>query len=406
MRHQKFLTVLFTVVWMAVLTTCGTDPQSGQHQGEDIDAEEDHAGHDNETDHEEARVVLLEPEELQELGIALEEAGPARIVLTTELPGEVRLNTDRSVHIVPRVGGIVREVFKSLGDRVRAGEVLAVLDSRELADAKASYLAARERLVLADSTFQREQRLWNKKVSSEGDFLNARNAQAEARIALRSAQQKLLALGFSQEHLREFPNQHGGDFIHYELTAPFEGTVIEKHITLGETLAADTTVFVIADVSTVWIDISVYQKDLGRVRAGQQIVIRSPHGDPEISGSIDFVQPLVGEETRTALARVILQNRDGRWHPGCFVTARVAVESFEVPVAVPLSALQQIEGVSQVVFVLGEEGFEPRSITVGRSDSKVAEILSGLERGERFAATNTFAIKAELGKESFGGHVH
>ena len=182
---------------------------------------------------------------------------------------------------------------------------------------------------LADATFEREERLWNQKVSSEQDYLDARKDRAEARIELRAAEQKLHALGVPQSQLDDLPEQHDASFTEYKLTAPFAGTVIDRHITIGETVAAGSPVFTVADLGTVWIDLSVYQKDIGSVRDGQIVRVETPHGD-EVELSIDFVQPIVGEDTRTARARIIAPNADGIWHPGCFVTARVVTSSDEV----------------------------------------------------------------------------
>jgi cobalt-zinc-cadmium efflux system membrane fusion protein len=297
-------------------------------------------------------------------------------------------------------------VYASLGDKVRTGQVLAVLESRELADAKAAFLAAYERMALADATFEREERLWNQKVSSEQDFLDARKDRAEARIELRAAEQKLHALGVPQSQLDELPDQHDTSFTEYTLAAPFGGTVIDRHITIGEMVAAGSPVFSVADLGAVWIDLSVYQKDIGSIRDGQPVRVDTPHGDG-VELTIDFVQPIVGEDTRTATARIIAPNGDGIWHPGCFVKARVVTSKNEVPVVIPSSAVIRMEDGDDVVFVQTDEGFEPRPVTVGRLTCDHVEVVDGLEPGDRYVAAGGFSLKAELGKDAFGdGHGH
>jgi len=307
----------------------------------------------------------------------------------------------------PRVGGVAREVLVSLGDTVRAGQLLAVLESRDLADAKTAFLAANVRLGLADATFKREERLWREKISSEQDYLDALNMRAEARIAYRSSEQKLHALGFSKLEVEQLPDQHDVVLTQYRITAPFSGTVIAKHITLGETVTAETSVFTVADLSSVWIDLAVYQKDIGTVRAGQAARVSTNHGD-EAELIIDFVQPLVGEQTRTALARIIAPNPDGAWHPGCFVMARVNMGQTESSgVVVPSTAVIRMEGGDQVVFVEMNEGFEPRPVTLGRRARDQIEVVSGLVAGDRYVGRGGFSLKAELGKSDFGdGHAH
>ena len=146
-----------------------------------------------------------------------------------------------------------------------------------------------------------------------------------------------------------------------------------------------------ADLSTVWIDLSVYQRDIGAVRAGQKVRVETGHGDEAESSQIDFVQPLVGGETRTALARIIAPNPDGHWHPGCFVKAKVATSTGdEARVVVPDSAVIRMPDGDDVVFVLTDEGFEPLVVTLGQRSGDRVEVVSGLEPGERFVARGGF----------------
>ncbi|RLE27006.1 MAG: hypothetical protein DRJ61_17905, partial [Acidobacteria bacterium] len=299
--------------------------------------------------HDEDQIIRLDATALERLGLVIAEAGPGQLEVTTELPGEVRVNGDKMAHVGPRVSGVAREVLVSLGDRVRSGQVLAVLESRGLADAKASFLAAAERKKLAQATFAREERLRLKMVSSEQDFLDASNGLAEANIEMRSSQQKLLALGFSDSDVRGIADAPDDNYTKYRIRAPFDGQIIDRHITVGETISAETPAFTVADLSDVWIDLRVYQKDIGAIQTGQMARVTTNHGD-EAELAINFVQPLVGEATRTALARIIAPNTDGTWHPGCFVTARVAVEKTEASgIVVPASALIRMEDGDDVI---------------------------------------------------------
>jgi cobalt-zinc-cadmium efflux system membrane fusion protein len=304
-------------------------------------------------------------------------------------------------HVAPRVAGVAREVLASIGDSVRTGQLLAVLESRELADAKASYLAASERKRLADATFQREERLWREKVSSEQDYLDASNGLAEARIELRAAEQKLHALGLNEKDVGRISEQPDTEFTMYRITAPFSGEVIDRHLTIGETISAETPVFTVADLSTVWIDLSVYQKDLASVKSGQKVYVKPANNGAGGEGIIQFVQPLLGEDTRTALARITAPNPDRRWKPGMFVSATVLTDAMQVDVIIPGTALIRMNDGDQVVFVETGEGFEPRPVVLGRHTQDHAEVVSGLTPGERYVARGGFSLKAELGKDAF-----
>jgi cobalt-zinc-cadmium efflux system membrane fusion protein len=311
---------------------------------------------------------------------------------------------DRRVHVVSRIPGIVQEVRKHLGDPVRVGEVLAVIDSRELADVKATYLAARERLSLAENTFAREKDLWEKKISPEQDYLTAKQAVAEVRIELQVSAQKLHALGFSEAYVKQLSPRANTSLTRYEVVAPLTGTAIEKHIAVGELLKDDTEAFVVADLSTVWVDLNVPPNELPQIRKGQRVTISAGPAMPTAEGTISYIGPVVSEETRTAVTRVVLPNPDGRWRPGLFVTATIATSSTAVPVLIPKTAIQTLDG-QPSVFVQTSEGFEPRPVTLGRANETHVEITSGLQVGERYAATETFILKADLGKGA-AAHEH
>jgi membrane fusion protein, heavy metal efflux system len=357
-------------------------------------------------EHDEEQVVRLSEAERHEFGIEVRTAGPGKLQMHVSLPGEVVLNADRRAHVVPRVPGIVRQVHKKLGDQVRAGEAMAVLESRDLADLQSAYLTATEKITLAEATFRREADLWQKKITSEQEYLEAKQALMEARIERRTAEQKLHAVGFSDKYIAQLPNRPETTLTQYALTAPFDGTVIEKHITLGDVLKDDSEAYVVADLRSVWVDLRVYQKDLPLVRPGQPVVIVAGQGIPETQGTISYVGPLVGEQTRTALARVVLPNPSGHWRPGLFVTGNVVVQDIDVPVVIPKTALQTLEE-RPTVFVETAEGFIPQPVTLGRSNDTVVELTAGLTPGQRYVTSGAFTLKAQLSKGAFGdGHGH
>jgi len=240
------------------------------------DGHETHAA-DEHGEHEE-KPVRLPPEVLTEFGVKLAVAGGGNLRQTTTVPGEIKLNPDKLAHIVPRVEGIVREVRKTIGDPVRQGEVLAVLESRELAEAKAAYLAGRQRLALAQANLAANEELKTKGIVSALDFLTAKRDLAEAEIALRAAEYRLHTLGISEDELARIEQERDTAFSYHEIRAPFAGAVVGKHITLGEVVTPETTVFELADLSEVWVYLTIYQKDLSRVRAGQAVTITARDG--------------------------------------------------------------------------------------------------------------------------------
>ena len=195
--------------------------------------------------------------------------------------------------------------------------------------------------------------------------------------------------------------------VKYDVTSAIDGTVIDMHMTPGELVNGDSNhEITVANLKTVWAELGVYQKDLSIISIGQTVIISAGHEIYETKGKISYISPIIDEATRTATARVSLDNNTGKWKPGMFVTAEVLTLEQEVPLAVAKNAIQSFEG-RAVVFVQDKEGFRPQPVTVGIQNDKAVQILSGLHAGETYIAKGAFTIKAELMKESFGGgHGH
>jgi len=383
--------------------------------GADAHARHEHAGpaaqsrrdaRDGHDQHEDGKVKLSD-EAMREFGVETAVAAGGTLQKTLKLPAEVVLNADRVAHIVPRVSAVVREVRKSVGDRVDAGEVLAVMESRELAEARAADLSAEARLRLAENTFKRVEGLVAQKISPQKDYFEAQQKLEEARIQHRETEAKLQALGVPHDQLTAPPDDKDGAFSRYEIKAPFPATVVEKHAALGEVHDATSDMFVLADLSTVWVDITIYPQDAARVRVGSRVRLTAPGPDGRAvtaDGTISYVSPVLRESTRTGLARAVIANDAQLWRPGLFVTAEIIVGEEAAAVLVPNDAIQTIEN-QPVVFVAEEDAFAKRAVILGGSDDARSQVLSGLKPGERYVSKGAFILKAELGKGT-GEHEH
>lgn len=359
---------------------------------------------DNQQDSaDEDKLLRLTAEQRERFGIVVRPARGGSLSDEVRLAGEIVFNEDRVVYIVPRMAGIAREVRKGVGDLVREGEILAVIESRELADAKSAYLAAKALMQLAQRTFAREKSLRDKQVSSEQDYQQAEQALAQARIELRSTRQKLHALGLAETTIAALDDERDESIRRYEIRSPIPGVVTEKHIRIGESLAADAHIFTVVDTSSVWVNLTVYIKDLEAVRTGQEVVLEVDHSGAKTLGKIAMVTPFVEKSTRSATARVVLENRDGDWKPGTFVTGLITSTQDAIPVVVPRLAVQNIEG-RDVVFVERDGGFEMTPVTTGRADRTQVEILAGLAVGTRYVAEGAFHLKATVVTSAVGSH--
>lgn len=337
---------------------------------------------------EEARVRISDAQ-LRQNGVTLAQAGPALIADQMQLTGEIHVDADRTVQVVPRLAANVDQVLVSAGSPVRKGQVLAVLSSQALAELRAEALAAQKRLELARTSYQREKQLWQEKITAEQDYLQARNALQEAEIVLEAAQQKLALLGAGA--------RIGKQLARYEIRAPIDGIVTDKRIAIGEALKDDTAIFTITDLSRVWAEAIVSAKDLPRLQTGQKATVNASAYDASGTGTLSYVGALIGEQSRTATARIVLDNSKGLWRPGLPVSITLVAGETRVPVAVSVDAIQSLRDWS-VVFGRYGDYFEARPLELGRSDGRFVEVRKGLLAGERYAAGNSFLIKADIGK--------
>lgn len=335
----------------------------------------------------EARVQITD-QQLTLNSIELLTAGPASIKSILQLQGEVKRNADKSVHVVSRVGGIVESVSVNAGDTVKKGQVLASLSSQTIADMRSDLFAARKRVDLARSTYVREKQLWEEKISAQQDYLQAEHDLREAEINAQRLQQKLNAVGASGS---------SKSLTRYELRSPINGVVTDKKVSQGQVISEIDSLFEISDLSTVWVEMNIYAKDINIVKVGQKVTIKATAFDADTTGTIAYVGALVGEQSRTAMARVVIDNSQRTWLPGLPVNIELVSDEIKVPVAVSIEGIQTLPDWN-VVFGRYGEYFEARPLTLGRRDDKYVEVLEGIEAGTRYAAGNSFLIKADIGK--------
>jgi len=360
-----------------------------------------HAENEEEQEHEE--FIVLTPEQMQAAGIEIQTAAPGKIQKIIHSPGKIVLNADAIAHIHPKVAGIAASVRKNLGENVKEGELLAVLESREIAETKTAYITALKKQQLAETVLQQEQNLKDKHISSLQDYQNTVSASDSARLELELAKQHLQALGLTDIDIAALPDADPSMLRMYEIRSPFKGTVLSRHITNGELLQIEDEVFVIADLNKLWVEISLYPQDLQDMRKGQTIQITDSNGRNG-KAELLYKSPIIDDDTRRAKAIALLDNSKGEWNPGTFVTANSGAETIAIPLLITKEAVQKVDG-EDCAFIMTDSGFEIRPIKLGRSDGKCYEVLSGMEAGESYAAKNTFLLKAEHEKDE-AEHMH
>ncbi len=264
------------------------------------------------------KVIEVSDEARKKSGIRIEVSGPAVLKKTLKLNGKIGPNEERMAHVSPRFPGVVKTITKRLGDGVKNGEALAVIESNE------------------------------------------------------SLQP-------------------------YDVKSEIDGTIIKKDIALGEFVDTSRTIFIVADLSTVWVDFSVYRHESESLQVGQKVLIQPSESGDKIESTISYISPFGLENTQTTMARAVVPNANGQLRPGLFVEGNVVLEEVPVPIAVKASALQTMDE-KPVVFIEVAKSFEAREIEIGERDDEYVQIKSGVAAGEKYVAENSFALKSEFAR--------
>jgi cobalt-zinc-cadmium efflux system membrane fusion protein len=331
-------------------------------------------------------------------------AGTASFEESIRLTGEVHVSDARTVHVASPLSGVVLASPALAGQRVAAGNVLFEIDSHDVAEAKADLLKKTAALDLATKTAEREALLFEKKISAEMEVQEARARQTEARIELDGARSRLIRLGIPAGEHPAPGNAEDALSGRVAVRASRAGTVLEGHANPGEYVEAGKELFVISDLSEVWVWADLKDADLAALSATGKAAAAMIEGPAGVvaRGSVDIVSGTVSEQTRTARARIVVPNPRGALRPGMFVTVRIAAPGGGTAIAVPKVAVIADEG-RPFVFVHHEGDYwVRRPVTLGRRVDDKVEIVAGLVPGQRIIADGSFLLKSDVLRSKMG----
>ena len=358
---------------------------------------------EGEAGHGEEESLKLSAEAIEAAGIKVEELAAQEISEQLTVTATIRPNQDRITHVAPRVPGRIVKVHVNLGDRVKAGQALAVLDSLDVGEAHSSYLQAKTQLAVAKADFERAEKLHGDQIIAQKDHLRAHAEYEKAKASFAAAGDKLRMLGVGTT-----PADDGRAVSTFPLTTPFAGTVIEKHAILGELAQPDKQMFTVADLSKLWIEANLFEKDLGRVKTGAEAMVTvDAYPGESFQGTLTYIAAVVDKESRTVQARVEVANPGGRLKPEMFATAAirtsgtVGVAGKAKTLLLPQEAVVLMQG-QPTAFVEEHGGFEPRAVELGEKLRDRVVIKNGLQAGERVVTAGTYALKARLLKSQIG----
>lgn len=324
----------------------------------------------------------------ERVGLTFAKAEKARLAPTVSVTGTVVFDPERVAAIGARVPGRVRRVFKFPGDPVKVGEKLCEIESAELGQAQAALVSAKAHASAATVNEKRETQLAEAKVSSSRDAELARAAAEVAKAELSASEQRVRALG----------GFGSGDMGVFTPVTPIAGKVVESRVSIGQSVDPSATLFRVADLSIVWIELAVFERDLPHIHVGDTVEI-SPQINTALvlNGTVAHIGEVIEVETRSTDVRIVVQNKEGALRPGQSVIARIrTMNNANASLLLPKDALTTVDG-KATVFVASEDNVvEPRPVTIGAHDGQHIEVLSGLTGDEKVAVTGVFALKSEI----------
>lgn len=337
-------------------------------------------------------LIQLSAEEIQQSGVKVTDIQSEKIADQLILSANIAANQDRIAFVAPRVEGKLIKVTANLGDQVKAGQSLAVIDSIQMGEVRAENRHALSELKLAEANFQRTDKLYKDEVVPQRQWLEVKNAYERAQTSARE----------SADHLHILVGSSDTGVSTFVITAPFSGVVIEKDAVMGELAKPEGKLFTIADLSTVWIEADVSEKDLGKLTVGSPATVTvSSFPDESFKGKVSYVSSIFDKETRTVKARIELPNPDRKLRIDMFARAMVDLASSRDALILPQDAVLLVQGQS-TVYIQTEKGFEARPVELGEQLNKGVVIKSGLKAGEQVVTSGAYALKSRQLKSQIG----
>ena len=354
-----------------------------------------------------ALLVRLLPEQLTRSGVTVEPVGRTAFRTYRTFPGVVRPNEHALANITTLVRGRVAEVHAELGQVVVPNTLLAVLHSSDLGLAQSAYLKARARRHVAEQAYQRAQFLFKEKVIGQAEAQRREGEMISIRAEAQEAREGLRLLGMDDKEIRTLERTQTIRS-QIPIVAPFAGRVIARNLTRGEVVETTKKLFVVADLSTVWVMGNVAEKDISYMHRATAVpnqpveVHVAAYPDEVFHGIVSYVGDVLDSATRTMQVRVRVSNSDGRLKPEMFATVRVVSKPEPDVITIPKVAVLQDHGESVVFVRLNEQEFGRRVVHIAEQNDKQVHVLDGLAEGEEVVVAGAYMLKSELARQQEG----
>ena len=417
-RAIIFLTFLNLFLIFTVCGCSNKDELKNESREQHSDDEHKDHGHENE--------VVLTEAQISLMGIELTKIEQQNINGYIKVNGEIMMNQDNESKVGSIIPGRVKKIYVKEGTFVRAGQTLAVIENPDLINVQVEYINAKNEYEFAKQEYDRQKKLSNDNIGSKKNLAEIETNYKRTLANFKSLEEKLTSYKISKNRFDNIYTDTVADLQrNFAVTAPISGNVVSRMISIGQYVEPSMDMFHIVNTSSVYVDLSIFEKDLPYVQVGQTVEIEiGSNTDNKHQGKISFISNIFDDKNRTVKVRVAIDNRSRKLYPFMFVTAKIYVNESSVP-SIPVSSVES-EGESKYIFIKrnekkdmeihdkntgeSEEGivFKKYQINTGMSDDRFTEIflLNGLKPGDEVVSKGTFYLRSELKKEDLGGHEH
>jgi cobalt-zinc-cadmium efflux system membrane fusion protein len=423
-QHVALVALLVVVVAGATLFLTGTirlntdrgqtakKAEKGEEKGETATENPSRAQGDR---------VILDEDAFKTSGIRTSPVTKGSIADFFEAPGEVQLAEDHIAHVTPQIPGVIRAVYKGVGDQVAKGSPLCLIESVELGDARASYVAGFSEMQLAERNYTRWKELYDKGLRTQNELITAEGEFTRAKLKMQAAASRLRGLGISADEIQTLEKEGSGAVSNqYTLRSPIAGSLLQRMATTGQGVTPADQVFFVASLSEVWVQAVAHEEDLPRIKTGARAVVRVPNlSEVALSGRVTYIGEQVDEKTRTVPLRILVKNsratgraqQDFLLRPGLFTNIQIETGHRNQVLVIPLSAIQTEASETYVFVRSGSPSpasnndkphpsvtFERRAVELGARAGRVVEVMKGLQLDEQIVVDNAYLLKSEMEK--------
>lgn len=381
--------IIYTAILIIALISCNNNAEKS------IPEESEKSGNND--------IVKLTNNAVRDIGIVISQVSEGEMSGDILAPAIIKPNQDLEAFVGSLVEGRVNVVYVNIGDYVRKGQTLMLIEGLQIGEIKAQFLKAKANLAYAESNYNRLKALIEENVGSQKTFLEAKADYEKAKAELKAEDNKIHSIGLLDEDVENSNDKHSHTSGLLAVKSPIDGTIVERNVAIGQLVESNSNSFRIINTNSVFADAQIYETDLNRISGKPEITLTTvAFPGLEFKGKIKYISDIVDKESRTLLIKALINNSDKKLKPEMFAEMKIPTSKSAMALIIPSEAIVN-EGNENYVFIaINDSTFEKRIIQIGSSSGEMTEIKSGLIRGDKIVTKGSFMLKSELKKAIFG----